>query len=110
MANKSKSIKLPWVQERQAFGRRKDNSKFYNARKWRKVAKAYRSANPLCEMECKREGRVSSADVCDHRDGLDNIIKAGRDPYDWTELQSGCHKCHNRKSGRESSRIKGGRP
>lgn len=111
MVKRIKKARLPWVQERKAFGRRKDNSKFYNDRKWRKVSKAYRLAHPLCEMDCDKEGRVSEAKVCDHRDGLDNIIKAGRDPYDWNELQSGCHACHNKKSGRESSRsIKGGRP
>lgn len=110
MADYYKKAKLPWVEERTPFGRRKDNSKFYNNRKWRKVSKAYRSANPFCEMECKEQGIVTAAAVCDHVDGLDNIINAGRDPYDWNELQSGCHRCHNKKSGRESSRKKGGRP
>ncbi len=108
--NKQRNIKLPWVQERTPFGRRKDNSKFYNARKWRRVSKAFRSRFPFCQMECKQQNIVTEAAVVDHIDGLDNIIKAGRDPYDWKELQSGCHKCHNEKSGRESSRKKGGRP
>ena len=82
MSKRIKKAKLPWVQERKAFGRRKDNSKFYNSWKWRKVSKAYRASHPTCEMECKSQRIVSNADVCDHIDGLDNIIAAGRDPYD----------------------------
>ena len=99
----SDAFKPFWKPERTPFGRRKDNSKFYNSRKWRKVSIAYRKAHPFCEMDCKDQGIVTGADVCDHRAGLDNIINAGRDPYDWNELQSGCHRCHNKKSGREAS-------
>lgn len=103
MANRASKQQLPWVKEREAFGRRKDNSKFYNSRKWRKVAKAFRLKHPVC-VECERQGLVGPADVCDHVAGLDNIIEAGRDPYAVSELQSMCHYHHNKKSGRESSR------
>jgi 5-methylcytosine-specific restriction endonuclease McrA len=107
MPIKPKAFKAPWKPERIDFGRRKDNSKFYNSRRWRKVSKARLSKFPTCEMECKTEGIVTEAKVTDHIAGLDNIIRAGRDPYDWNELQSGCHHCHNKKSGRESGkRIK----
>ena len=75
--------------ERKAFSRPKDNSKFYNNRKWRKVSTAYREAHPLCE-QCTRDGNVGHADVCDHIDGLDNLLNAGRDAYDEQHLQSLC--------------------
>lgn len=107
MPNKPEEIKRHWVKERVAFGRRKDNSKFYNARKWRKVSSAYRELNPLCE-QCKRNGEVGPADVCDHIDGLDNLLKTEQDAYDFKNLQSLCHKCHNKKSGRESGKNYGG--
>ena len=102
MKKKAKSFNPPWKQERVAFGRRKDNSSFYNSTRWRKTSRRYRDLHPTCEMECKENDIVSPAEVCDHIYGLDAIRQAGRDPYDFSELQSGCHKCHNRKSGRES--------
>ena len=96
-----------WVPERKAFGRRKDNSKFYNARKWRKVSVSYREAHPQCE-ECLRNNRVGPAQVCDHIKGLDYLLDNNLNPYDEKELQSMCHACHNKKSGRESHGKRGG--
>ena len=101
--------KRPWVPERKAFQRPKSFYSFYNSWKWRKVSKAYRSAHPICECnECKELNRVRPAEVADHVDGLENILKAGRDPYSWDELQSMSHQCHNKKSGAEAGRLKGG--
>lgn len=103
MPKRIDSQKLPWIPERKAFGRRKDNSKFYNGRKWRKVATSYRKNNPVCVV-CASEDVVGPADVCDHIDGYDRIVAEGRDPYSVSELQSLCHYHHNKKSGREASR------
>ena len=108
MPNKPQNIKRPWTTERVAFGRRNDNSKFYNSRKWRKVSKDYREANPLCECtECNRLGRVRSADVTDHKRGLQFLLDNGLDPYDLNELQSMSHSCHNKKSGRDAHKKRG---
>lgn len=107
MPNRPDKIKRAWKPERVAFGRRKDNSAFYNGRKWRKVSLIFREANPICK-ECLNNDTVGPADVCDHIEGLDNLINSGRDPYDMNNLQSLCHKHHNIKSGRESNKYKGG--
>lgn len=48
--------------------------------------------NPLC-VECE-----SVAEVVDHIVS----IRDGGDKLSWSNLQSMCHKCHNRKSGREA--------
>lgn len=96
-------IKRQWVPERIAFGRRNDNSKFYNSRKWRKVSKEKRIKNPICECdECKKLNRVLPAEVVDHVKGLKYLLDNGLDPYDEKELQSMNHACHNKKSGRDS--------
>ena len=101
MPIKKTKIQRPWVKEREAFGRRKDNTKFYNARQWRKVSKLFRNENSFCK-HCDADGKVGPADVCDHIKGLDFLLSNGIDPYDFNELQSLCHRHHNIKSGKES--------
>ncbi|MCG7502412.1 hypothetical protein MHM83_11060 [Tenacibaculum sp. Mcav3-52] len=98
----------PWQEERVSHGRRlHDNSKFYNGRPWRKVSKAYRSENPLCECkECKELERVLPAQVVDHVKGLQYLLDNNLDPYDWKELQSMNKKCHDKKSGRDAHKNK----
>lgn len=105
MPNRPKKIRRPWRPERIPFGRRKDNSAFYNDRKWRKVSRAYREANPFC-AECERNGKVSAADVADHKKGLQYLLDNDMDPYDWEELEGLCHPCHNSKSGKQAHGYK----
>jgi len=93
------------VPERKAFGRRKDNSKFYNSYKWRKFATAFRLRNPFCK-ECDKRGEVGPAEVCDHIRGLDFLLDNKLNAMSDDECQSLCHKCHNSKSGRESHGIR----
>lgn len=101
-----KPKRKPWHQERVAHGRRKhNNSKFYNARSWRKTSKAYRVANPLCECkECDLLMVSKPAQVVDHVRGLQFLLDNNIDPYDWKELQSMSKKCHDKKSGRDAHR------
>jgi 5-methylcytosine-specific restriction protein A len=100
--------KKPWQEERVVQGRRlHDNSKFYNARRWRKVSKAYKAANPLCECEeCKVKGLVKEGNETDHIRGLQFLLDKGLDPYDWKELQTMNSSCHNKKSGRDAHKNK----
>lgn len=106
MPNKPKAIRPPWVPERVAFGgRSRDHSKFYNGRKWRKFATAFRLKNPLC-IKCEAEGRITAVAVCDHIRGLDFLLDNNIDPIQESEVQSLCHKCHNSKSGKESHGIR----
>lgn len=109
MANKPNKIVRSWVKPKVAFGREVSHQDFYNGRKWRKTSKAYREAHPICECDnCKSNDIVKKAEVCDHIKGLGNLLKAGVDPYDWDELQSMSHECHNKKSGSESWKGKKG--
>lgn len=106
MPNKPENIKASWVPERIAFGRRKDNSKFYNARKWRNTAARHKEANPLC-AECLRNNKNTLVKQTDHIRGLQFLLDNGLDPYADEELESACTSCHNKKSGRDAHK-KGG--
>lgn len=106
MPNRPKKIKRPWKPERVPFGRRKDNSAFYNARKWRKVSLAYREANPIC-APCQEKGIIHAAEIVDHKKGLQYLLDHGMDPYSWDELEGMCHQAHNSKSGKQAHGFKG---
>lgn len=105
MPTAPKKIKRSWVPERKPFARPVDFSWFYNQTKWRKFSKQYRAKHPVC-VECEKQGLVSPAEVCDHIDGIETILKENRDPFDENEVQSLCHVCHNKKSGKESAKNK----
>jgi 5-methylcytosine-specific restriction protein A len=69
---------------------------FYATKAWRKCRDAFIKANPLCS-HCESRGRIKPADVVDH-------VKERRDggaDYEWSNLQSLCHPCHNHKSAEE---------
>jgi 5-methylcytosine-specific restriction protein A len=109
MAKGPSKVNRPWMKDKVAFSRPEDFSKFYNDRKWRKVSKAYREANPICECkECNDTEIVKPANVCDHIKGLKYLLDNNLNPYDWSELQSMSNECHNKKSGSESHRSKRG--
>lgn len=69
---------------------------FYNSPAWRRLSRAYRQEHPLCEL-CSKRGVIRTADMVDHI----VPIRLGGESMDWNNCQSLCHKCHNRKSGRE---------
>lgn len=97
MPTKPKKVRRPWEpkpQPKQA-GRKADSS-FYHTPAWRKLTKVYARAHPLCE-ECLKKGRTTPRAVTDHV----TPIEQGGEPLSWNNLQSMCHPCHNRKSGRE---------
>ena len=100
--------KKPWQEERVVQGRRlHDNSKFYNARKWRKVSKEYKAAHPICEcQDCKVNELIKPAHVTDHIRGLQFLLDKGFDPYAWNELQAMNNSCHNKKSGKDAHKNK----
>jgi 5-methylcytosine-specific restriction enzyme A len=105
MPKKPENIKRSWVPERTPFSRPKDYSWFYNQTKWRKFSLSYREKFPVC-VECKKNSIVSPAQVCDHIDGIESILKQNRNPFEEKECQSLCNECHNSKSGREAHRNK----
>jgi len=97
MPYKQKPIKPFWVPERKAFGRRKDNSKFYNSWTWRKVSKAFKLENPFC-VKCEEEGKVVAAKFTDHIERIED----GGAKFDKDNLQALCQHHHDSKSGKES--------
>lgn len=102
MPRNPKNISRAYVPERVAFERPVDMSWFYNQTKWRKVSKAFRSANPVCQCEsCAKNDIAKPAQVCDHKRGLKYLLDNNLDPYDYKELQSMSRECHNKKSGKE---------
>ena len=105
MPVKPKKTRRPWepAPAPKQAGRKAD-PKFYHSTPWRKTSRAYRQANPLCE-ECLKNGRTTPVALVDHI----KPIEEGGDPLSWDNLQGLCHRCHNRKSGRERHHKRGGK-
>jgi 5-methylcytosine-specific restriction endonuclease McrA len=67
------------------------NRRLYDTVQWRKVAKRFLFAHPLC-LFCNRMGRISPATVVDH------IVPHKGDLalfWDESNLQPLCKKCHD---------------
>ena len=74
---------------------------FYKSYKWTKTSLKFRKLNPLCIL-CDKEGKTKKADVVDHI----TPIKEGGEEYNFENLQSLCHKHHNRKTADDLKRNK----
>lgn len=72
---------------------------FYNSTTWRKVAKAHKENNPLCQ-KCLQSKRYRHVEFTDHI----IPIKFGGSLFDWHNLQSLCKQCHNKKSAKEKTK------
>lgn len=93
-----KAPRRPWQPEREAHGRRvHTNTKFYASSAWRRLRALKIARNPTCE-ECEMFGRATPGEVIDHI----RPINQGGAPLSIDNLQTLCHACHNRKSGREA--------
>lgn len=93
MPNSPKRKQRPWLQGSQKHSaERLTRNKFYNTTAWRKLRAMFIKQNPLC-VECSAVGQV-----------VDHItpIRLGGDSFDWHNLQTMCHRCHNVKSGKEA--------
>lgn len=98
MPTVDKAPRRPWQAKKEAHsGRINQNQKFYASTRWRKIRKIKINNNPLCEI-CEQFGRITPGDVVDHI----QPINQGGSQFDLRNLQTLCHSCHNRKSGRES--------
>lgn len=103
MPYKPKQVKRSYQPETKPFGGRSvDNTKFYNSYKWRKFTKRFKQYNPFCELYCKEEGLLTPVQVVDHKEqftpgakgwDLDNLKEENYTPA--------CHKCHNKRSGKQ---------
>lgn len=72
------------------------DSAFYNSKRWRTVAAAYKKAQGgLCER-CKAKGIYSPAEIIHHREHLNpENIKDPRVAYGFGNLEALCRNCHN---------------
>lgn len=93
-----KGKRRSWMPERVSFEH--TSNPFYHTTTWRKCRAAYFQRHPLCE-ECKRNGEVKQGNVVDHI----TPIRLGGEKLEFSNLQTLCTSCHNRKSAKES-RIK----
>lgn len=93
------------VQYVKTIRRNSDNeqfTEFYNSKQWRSLSRQKRAENPVCE-HCLLEGRIRAAVLVDH------IIEIKDDwslRLEWSNLQSLCHECHNRKTKLEEKKRK----
>lgn len=75
-----------------------DHVKLYHSTAWRKLSKAHLREYPLCQCDnCKKKSVPKPATITDHI----KPVKDGGDFWDWNNLQSLNHDCHNKKSAKE---------
>lgn len=67
---------------------------FYSSRRWRAVRKRYARKHPLCEP-CEAAGRTVAVQVVHH---VVPRSEGGAD-FDFDNLASYCHDCHNAEHG-----------
>jgi 5-methylcytosine-specific restriction protein A len=70
---------------------------FYQSQEWRSCRAAYLKAHPHC-AHCARAGRKVAATTVDHP----KPIKDGGARLLWSNLQSLCAGCHNRKTAEDA--------
>ena len=86
-----KTHRPPWNKKGRRPPRKSD--KRYYTYRWTKFSRLFRQRNPLCVV-CG-----NAAEVTDHV--LPAALIAEADFYKEDNLQSLCHKCHNRKRATE---------
>jgi|DEB0MinimDraft_4_1074332.scaffolds.fasta_scaffold12145_4 5-methylcytosine-specific restriction protein A len=73
----------------------------YNSTRWQKLSKKQRKEQPLC-ANCLTQGRITSASkeqlVADHIIAHKGNLQLF---YDYQNLQTLCHPCHNIKTNLE---------
>ena len=69
----------------------------HNRRDWRRIARSWLLAHPLCER-CRAHGRARPAEHVDH---IIPIRHAPERMFDPANFQSLCHGCHSRKTAAE---------
>lgn len=83
--------------------RSKGGSLIYDTRAWRRLSDKKKTVDPFCEP-CLKEGRHTIARIVDH------IVEIKDDPslaYNWDNLESMCHDCHNKKTRDEKDKREG---
>lgn len=100
-------MKLVWDSQRtaqKAEGRyiRERSDNLYHTFRWTRLSASWRAQHPLCE-ECKRQGKITPAQVVDHITPWPICGEAGF--YDAANLQSLCEACNHAKGQRDKAAI-----
>lgn len=74
---------------------------------WANISKAYRIANPLCEL-CQYIGKLTDASPGNFKGVTDHIIRvaAGGHPRNADNFMTLCQDCHNRKTSAEGKGLR----
>ena len=96
-------MKLAWdIPEPPVSGyERKRSDDLYHSARWTKLARAFRTAHPLC-AECQRKGIITAAECVDH---IDPWPICEDYFFDTTNLQALCYKCNLEKGNKDKKRI-----
>ena len=79
---------------------RTERDPFYHTNRWKKASASYLYAHPAC-ARCAKSGLIRASRVTDH------IIPKPicRDPYDQSNWQPLCRKCHDLKAAGDKALI-----
>ena len=75
----------------------REDKRFYDSREWKLTRERLLRSEPWCR-ECRRQGRVTPAEMVDH---ITPIRNGGSRTW-LSNLQPLCHTCHNVKRSSES--------
>lgn len=95
----TKKSKLYRGAETTSYERIRSADEYHTAR-WTRYSKAYRSANPLCEL-CGKKGVVAASEVVDHVVPFPVCL----DFWDEGNWQALCKKCNAEKGNRDKKII-----
>lgn len=87
--------------ERRREAWRSDRDRFYDTQRWRRFRRWFLARHPLCEMDCKTQGRATAATDVDH---ITPLAQGGA-PLDEANCRAGCHSCHSRRTAKEQSQL-----
>lgn len=69
---------------------------FYRSARWTAVSALHRQRKPLCRR-CKSEGRIVCGELAHHNPPLEELLRAGKNPFDDQYLETLCHNCHQKE-------------
>lgn len=94
----NKNGRRPWMPEKKPAASRwtNANQKFYDSSAWKSLRKMQLDKFPLC-AECEKKGVLTPGQVVDHIIPMNK----GGEALSMNNLQTLCHRCHNKKSAKE---------
>lgn len=91
----------PWVPVVKMGIANRPRDPFYHTNAWRKASERFLADNPLCR-ECQKAGWLVPSKVTDHIIPKDICP----DPWDPSNWQPCCNKCHSKKSAKDKSHFR----